>query len=84
MCYVFDVYLFNNLPAIYYLFKLYDVSSTVYASNWFITLFSEQLSKRVINKIWHLMIVQGWKVLVQFGIAVLCVFQEQIKRTPED
>ncbi len=40
MCYVFDVYLYNNLPAIYYLLKLYDVSSTVYAGTWFITLFS--------------------------------------------
>ncbi len=40
MCYVFDVYLYNNLPTIYYLLKLYDVPSTVYAGSWFITLFS--------------------------------------------
>jgi len=40
MCYVFDIYLYNNLPALYYLLKMNDVSSTVYASNWFITLFS--------------------------------------------
>lgn len=75
MCYVFDVYLYNNLPDLYYLLKLYDVSSTVYASNWFITLFSEQLPKKTINKIWHLFVIKGWKVMIQFGLAVLSAYQ---------
>jgi hypothetical protein len=30
------------------------------------------------------LILKGWKVLIQFGIAVLVVFQEQIRKTPQD
>ena len=75
LCYVFDIYLYNNLPKLHSLLQLYDVCSTVYAGNWFITLFSEQLSKRVVNKIWHLFVMKGWKVFIKFGIAVMCVFQ---------
>lgn len=74
LCYVFDVYLYNNLPSLYHLLKTHDVTPMLYASTWFITLFTEHLPRRTINKLWHLFVIEGWKVFIQFGVAVLCVF----------
>jgi hypothetical protein len=75
LCFVFEIYLFNNLPSLFYLLQKSDVPSTLYASNWFITLFAEQLPTKTVNKLWHLFLLKGWKMLIKFSVAVMCVFE---------
>lgn len=75
LCYVLDVYLYNNLPRLHEHLKRLDIGSEVYAASWFITLFAEQLSLSILSKLWVLFILKGWKMLIKFSIAVLCAFE---------
>ena len=78
LAYALKVYIFNYVPIVYKHFLTCDVDTEVFATSWFITLFSEDLPICITNKIWHLFALEGWKTLIQFSIAVLCTLQPEI------
>jgi hypothetical protein len=75
MCYVLDVYVYNNLPKVYDYFKKSEITAVLYALGWFATLFAEHLPIHMVNKLWNVFIIKGWKMMIKFGVAVLCAFQ---------
>jgi|JI10StandDraft_1071094.scaffolds.fasta_scaffold425604_1 hypothetical protein len=83
LCYVLDVYVFNNLPDLHYYLKKQDLTAQCYAISWFLTLFSQGLPLAVINRLWTLFILKGWKVIIKFSVALLCLFQKDILALPE-
>ena len=75
LAYTLKVYTFNYVPSVFNHFEKYDVDTEVFATSWFITLFSEDLPLFITNKLWHLFALEGWKILIQFSLAILCAFQ---------
>jgi hypothetical protein len=47
-------------------------------------LFSEDLSYHVVNKLWHVFVLEGWKVFIKFGIALICAYQQEILERDSD
>jgi hypothetical protein len=83
LCYVFDVYVFNNLPELHFHLKRNEMTAQCYALSWFVTLYSQQLPKIVLSRLWTLFLLKGWKVLIKFGVALLCTFQNDILKKDE-
>ena len=75
LSYALKVYIFNYIPLVYQHFIKLDVETEIFATSWFITLFSEDLPLYITNKLWHLYALEGWKSLIKFSIAVLCSLQ---------
>jgi len=73
-----DVYVYNNLPDLHFYLKRYDLNAQCYALSWFLTLYSQQLPKTILNKLWILFLIKGWKVIIKFGISLLFAFQHDI------
>ena len=62
-----------------------EVEPEIFATSWFITLFSEDLIPQTVNKLWHLFVLEGWKIFIQFIIAVICIYQKEIlAQSPDD
>lgn len=83
LCYVLDVYVYNNLPQLHYHLKRFDLTAQCYALSWFLTLYSQQLPNGVLSRLWVLFLLKGWKVLIKFGVALLCAFQSEIFKRGE-
>jgi hypothetical protein len=78
ICYVLDVYVFNYLPLLHWHLKRQELSAQCYAISWFLTLFAQQLPIPVLNRLWALFLLKGWKVLIKFALALLFSFQNEI------
>lgn len=83
-CYVLDVYLFNFIPDLYHYLHRVDIDVMYFAAGWFITLFAEQLPTRVVNRVWNMFLLKGWKVLIKFAIALLMAFRKEIMERSRD
>jgi hypothetical protein len=59
------------------------MTADCYAIGWYLTLFSQGLPNSLLNKLWILFIVKGWKVIIKFSVALLCVFQQEILEKEE-
>ena len=67
-------------PALYKTFKDEEVTSSYFASAWFITVFTNSLKQNtddegVVNEsllqLWDYFLVAGWKAILKFGLSVL-------------
>jgi len=56
------------------------MTAQCYALSWFVTLYSQQLPVMILSRLWTLFLLKGWKVLIKFGVALLCTFQGEIIR----
>lgn len=74
LCYVLDVYVYNNLPALHEHLKRQELTAQCYAISWVVTLFSQGLPLPILNKLWTLFLIKGWKVIIKFSVALLCLF----------
>ena len=85
LSYVLKVYIFNYVPKVYRHLLRAQMEPEIFAVSWFVTLFSEELSTDIVNKLWHLFVLEGWKIFIKFGIAFICAYQNQIleKQTDE-
>ena len=78
LSYALKVYLYNYVPAVYQHLQNCDVEPEIFATSWFVTLFSEDLPPQIVNKLWHLFTLMGWKIFIQFGISIFCTYQREI------
>lgn len=66
------------LPNIYNLFKKEDIMASIYASEWFICLFSRNLEFDVLVRIMDCFLLEGFKVIYRFSLAFLKSKEEDI------
>ena len=59
------------LPKIYEVFKSCDMMPSMYASEWFITLFCRELSFKYLVRIFDVFLLEGQKIIYRFGLALL-------------
>lgn len=83
--YVFDRLIFIYLPEIYEHLKNNDISSKLFVTPWFITLFcnsyknnKDMRNPKVLIWILDLFIINGWKSIIKIGICLMKHFETKI------
>ena len=65
------------LPKLYELFKKEGMMPSMYASEWFICLFSRNLDFKVLVRIFDVFLLEGYKVIYRFTLAFLKMKEEK-------
>jgi len=69
---MFDELAFELLPQAHQILHLHNITPQFFASEWFFTLFTYVIKeKEVLNRIWDLFLVDGYKALFRIGLAIL-------------
>lgn len=63
----------KHLPQIYNLFKKYEIIPSMYASQWFIAIFTNCFEFKVLVRFFDVFLFEGEKVLYRFALATLKV-----------
>lgn len=67
----FDRLLHQLNPSLWNHFKQIGVTPDFFASQWFLTLLSYNLRFRDLERVWDVLLTDGWKTIFRLGIAVL-------------
>ena len=78
LCFQLDCLLQHYLPKIYSRMKSLEISTEVYAAKWFITLLSYELPRNLVERVWDLFFLQGWKVIFRVILALLSISKEEL------
>jgi len=54
------------------------IMPSMYASCWFLTVFSADLSFKLVVRIWDVFLFEGMKIVFQEGMALLKLFQDDL------
>ncbi|KAL4457024.1 hypothetical protein ABPG74_014662 [Tetrahymena malaccensis] len=79
-----EIFMQNYLPELLQYLKENNISVSYFCTKWFITLFSYDLENKTILKIWNLFLIKGWKVLIRIALALLKLFEKNIKSEHAD
>ncbi|SCN60862.1 GTPase-activating protein, putative [Plasmodium chabaudi adami] len=66
------------MPKLFYYFKRKKIKIDFFCINWFMTLFSQDLSFENTLKLWDMFFLFGIKILIKFSLAILYHHQEKI------
>lgn len=80
--YQFERVVKEMLPALGAHLDAEMVHPTMYASQWFITLFSYSLPFDIVLRIWDVFMLEGMKVIFRVGIALLAQQQDTLIKLP--
>lgn len=69
--YQFDRLLEDNLPQLYLHLSRQGVRSSMYASQWFLTLFAYKFPLQIVLRIMDIIIAEGTEALLKFGLALM-------------
>lgn len=69
--YQFEQILLEQLPHVYRHMERRGISSTMYASQWFMTLFAYKFPLEVVFRIYDIMLSEGAESIIRFAIALL-------------
>lgn len=69
--YQLDKLIQKHLPSLYNIFQKAEISSELFAVQWFITLFAYDVSFHNLKVIWDLFFLKGWRLIFQFSLAIL-------------
>lgn len=72
------------LPDLYAYLRKVDIEVMYFASSWFITLFAEQLPLSTVNRLWNMLLLKGWKVLIKMALAILFSYKKEIMEKQKD
>lgn len=67
----FDRLLANHMPSTSNHFKSIGLSPDFFASQWFLTLLSYNVKPPHLQRIWDILLTDGWKTIFRVGIAIL-------------
>ena len=68
----------KHIPKVYQTLYRNEIMPTLYASEWFITLFTRQLDFSVLVRIFDCFLLEGFKVIYRFSLAFLKMRQDNI------
>ena len=71
------------IPKIYELFKKEGMIPSMYASEWFICLFSRNLSFDVLVRIFDVFLLEGYKVIYRFALAFLKLKEDEFLKAKD-
>ncbi|KAF9072722.1 rab-GTPase-TBC domain-containing protein [Rhodocollybia butyracea] len=76
--YVQERILEQMLPAVYKAFQTHMISTTSYATKWYITLFSNSVPFQTQLRLWDAFLLDGEDVFIAVAVAIVWVFRDQI------
>ncbi len=76
LCFQLEAQMFIHLPEVYSIFKRQHIPVDLYASSWFATLFSNDLSFDIIPNIIDLYMQVGKPALIQIALALLTYIKD--------
>ncbi|TBU40021.1 rab-GTPase-TBC domain-containing protein [Dichomitus squalens] len=66
------------LPAVYGSFKKHTVSTTSYATKWYITLFANSVPFQMQLRLWDAFLLEGHDIFVVVALAIIWVYRDHI------
>ncbi|KAK2464750.1 hypothetical protein APHAL10511_003168 [Amanita phalloides] len=69
------------MPSVYAAFKRHTISTTSYATKWYITLFANSVPFQVQLRLWDAFLLDGYDVFIATAIAIIWVYRNQITST---
>eukprot|EP00922_Rhytidocystis_sp_ex-Travisia-forbesii_P055038 GHVS01081524.1.p1 GENE.GHVS01081524.1~~GHVS01081524.1.p1 ORF type:complete len:400 (+),score=82.10 GHVS01081524.1:220-1419(+) len=66
------------LPKVYDRLVSFNIQADFYSINWFMTLFSYDMTWPAVLKIWDQFLLKGWKVVFKVGLAMLYKIQNRL------
>eukprot|EP01117_Protostelium_nocturnum_P017913 TRINITY_DN7378_c0_g1_i2.p1 TRINITY_DN7378_c0_g1~~TRINITY_DN7378_c0_g1_i2.p1 ORF type:complete len:591 (+),score=95.58 TRINITY_DN7378_c0_g1_i2:167-1939(+) len=76
--FIFDKLFEKQDPILSSHFRSQGVESTMFGPQWFLTLFSNVLPIPLVKRIWDLFFLQGWKAIMQTGLAIFKLDRERL------
>lgn len=61
----------KHVPKVYDIFKKYNLHPSMYASQWFITIFAVNLKFDILVRIFDVFLLEGQKILYRFALGIL-------------
>ncbi|KAF8634929.1 hypothetical protein AX15_000668 [Amanita polypyramis BW_CC] len=66
------------MPDVYAAFKRHMISTTSYATKWYITLFANSVPFQAQLRLWDAFLLEGYDVFIAMAVAIVWVYREQI------
>jgi len=76
--YNLSVLMKKYLPKLFEHFTAQRVQPSMYASQWFLTIFSVNFCFEILAKIWDILLLEGTKTIYRFGLAVLSIKEKEL------
>ena len=65
----------STMPAVYAAFKRHMISTTAYATKWYITLFANSVPFQTQLRLWDVFLLEGYDVYVAVAVAIIWVYR---------
>ncbi|KAG6896767.1 hypothetical protein C0992_006281 [Termitomyces sp. T32_za158] len=66
------------MPDVFQAFKKHSISTTSYATKWYITLFSNSVPFQTQLRLWDAFLLEGYDVFIAVAVAIVWVYRDQI------
>jgi TBC1 domain family member 10 len=76
--FVYEELIRKRLPKLHEHLEKEQVHSSMYVSQWFLTLFVYQFPFPVILRIWDIFVLEGWKVVFRVSLAVMRLLEKEL------
>jgi len=64
-----------NMPAVYEAFRKHMISTTSYATKWYITLFANSVPFQTQLRLWDIFLLEGYDVYIAVAVAIVWVYR---------
>ena len=71
------------MPKVYALFKKEGIMPTMYANEWFICLFSRNLDFKTLVRIFHMFVLEGYKVIYRFTLSFIKIKEDEFLKAKD-
>ena len=65
----------TNIPAVYEAFRKHSISTTSYATKWYITLFANSVPFQTQLRLWDIFLLEGYDVYIAVAVAIVWVYR---------
>ena len=63
------------MPAVYVAFRNHTISTTSYATKWYITLFANSVPFQTQLRLWDVFLLEGYDVFIAVAVAIVWVYR---------
>ncbi|PPQ70740.1 hypothetical protein CVT26_014705 [Gymnopilus dilepis] len=68
----------TTMPAVYAAFRKHMISTTSYATKWYITLFANSVPFQTQLRLWDVFLLEGYDLFVAVAVAIVWVYRDHI------
>lgn len=68
----------STMPAVYEAFRKHMISTTSYATKWYITLFANSVPFQTQLRLWDVFLLEGYDVYIAVAVAIVWVYRDHI------